>query len=169
MIATTCLRQLFALGLAACAGLGLQAQAAGRADVRFIEPERYADIGWSRSDREANLEELKRHFERLAAGLPDGQTLVVEVTDVDLAGETEPARSWGVRVLRGRTDIPKMTLRYTLRASAGPLKSGDAQLSDMDYFFGLPRGDGLAYEKRMLDRWFQHTFGPAAPAQATTP
>jgi Protein of unknown function (DUF3016) len=171
MNTTTCLCRWLSIGLAACAGLGLglQAQAAGRADVRFIEPERYADIGWSRSDRDATLDGLKRHFERLAASLPDGQTLVVEVTDVDLAGETEPAHSWGVRVLRGRTDIPKMTLRYTLNAATGPLKRGDAQLSDMDYFFGLPRGDGLAYEKRMLDRWFQQTFGPASPAQATTP
>lgn len=169
MTPTTRLCRTLAAGLAAWAALGPQAQAAGRAEVRFIEPERYADIGWNSSDRQANLEGLKRHFERLAASLPDGQTLTVDVTDVDLAGETEPAHPWGVRVLRGRTDIPMMTLRYTLSAPGGALKSGDARLSDLDYFFGLPRGDGLAYEKRMLDRWFQQTFGPAATPAPSNP
>ncbi len=155
---TSSLGRAVAFMLAAGAVLAAQAQAAGRADVRFIEPERFADIGWSHSERQSTLGELKRHFERLAAGLPEGQTLAVEVTDVDLAGEPEPARGWGVRVLRGRTDIPRLSLRFTLRSASGPLKSGNADLSDLDYFFGLPRGDGLAYEKRMLDRWFVQTF-----------
>ena len=99
-----------ALWLALCACLvallgaaTLPARAAGAVEVRFVDLQRYADIGWRTLDRERNLELLRAHFQGLAARLPDGQRLAIEVLDVDLAGEEVPGdRLDPVRVLRGQ-------------------------------------------------------------------
>lgn len=138
----------------------LHAQAAGRVEVTWSEPEKYADIGHSPADRESALQALGAHLQKLARRLPDGQTLQLTVTDVDLAGEPvlRPARE--VRILRGRADWPTMSLRYTLSGPAGTLRSGEARLSDMNYgFTSLRRPDeALGYEKRMIDTWFEGEF-----------
>lgn len=143
-----------ALGLALVAA-ALPAAAAGTVSVRWATPERYTDIGWSHLDREQALDELGRHWQSLAHLLPDGQTLAVEVTDVNLAGETLPNPAHPVRVLRGRADWPTMTLRYTLSAGGQVLRQGDARLADLHYFMGRVRPEALAYEKRMIERWLR--------------
>jgi hypothetical protein len=97
--------------------------------------------------------------------LPDGQTLRLEVLDFDLAGTLEPFGFGDLRVLRGRADWPRMTLRYTLQSDGRTLKAGHAQLSDMNYRFDLRgyelRQGELGYEKRMVLQWFDQNF--AAP------
>jgi hypothetical protein len=143
------------------------AQAAGQVSVRFVEAEKFTDIGWSTSDREANLKTIERHLQALGQRhLADGQTLQLEITDVDLAGAVWPMRRSGneVRVLRGAADWPTVTLRYVLAAGGQPLKSGEARVADMNYTFHLPSygsGEPLRHEKQMLDAWFKASF--AAP------
>jgi Protein of unknown function (DUF3016) len=66
------------------------AQAVGRVEVRYVQPERFSDAGFGAVERERTLKVLSQHFDRLAQRLPDGQLLQVEVTDVDLAGEVDP-------------------------------------------------------------------------------
>lgn len=133
------------------------AHAAGTVEVRWIEPTRYADAGRHTVDRERTLQALAEHLRSRAAWVPDGQTLTLEVTELDLAGELEP---WGwdeLRVLRGRADWPRATLRYTLSAGGQTVKTGDARLSDMAY--GFRRQDGsLGAEKRMFDEWLRTQF-----------
>lgn len=151
---------LAALLLAAALHPGGPAHAAGTVEVRWIEPARYADAGRNAIDRERTLQSLAEHLKSRAAWLPDGQTLTLEFTDVDLAGEIEP---WGwqdLRVLRGRADWPRLTLRYTLGAGGRTVKTGEAALSDMGY--ALRRhDDALGPEKRLLDQWLRSEF--AAP------
>lgn len=142
------------------AAVATPALAAGTVTVRWTEPERYADIGWSTIDRERALDELGRHWQSLGRLLPDGQTLAVEVTDVNLAGETLPDPAHPVRVLRGRADWPTMTLRYTLSAGGQVLRQGDTRLSDPNYFMGRVRPEPLAYEKRMIERWLRDELQP---------
>ncbi len=160
-----------AFTLAAVGSLGLgalpaPAQAAGTVAVRFIEPERFTDIGFASFDRERSLLSLTEVFERLGKKLPDGQTLSLEVLDVDLAGEVWPRIGHEYRVLRGGADWPRMTLRYTLQAQGRTLQTGEARLADMSYLFmlrGLTAQDSnLPYERRMVERWFSDTF-PSAP------
>lgn len=134
-----------------------QARAAGTVQVDWLQPDRYADAGRSVVDRERTMQELSRHLVALGARLPDGQTLRLDVLDLDLAGEIEWNARGELRILRGRADWPHMTLRYTLTSGGQTLKSGEASLADMHYFFS-PRDAALAYEKRMLDRWFRDTF-----------
>ena len=101
----------------------------------------------------------------MGAELPDGQTLRLEVLDLDLAGEMRTMFSRGgqeIRVLRGRADWPHMKVRYTLQDSTGTIKTGEAQLADMSYLDHTPPltldyGD-LGYEKRMVKEWFKQTF-----------
>ncbi len=153
--------------LATAAALALlaaaPAHAAGAVEVRFVEPASYSDIGFASADRENHLQVLEGHFRRLAGQLPDGQTLHVDVLDVDLAGEARPYRGTELRVLRGGADWPRMTLRYELRDASGVLKSGEQRISDPAYRFemrGSPRyGGALGYEQRLIEHWFAATFG----------
>ena len=145
----------------------LPALAAGKVEISFVEPDKFADAGRSTLDRERTLKTLGDYMQGLGTELPDGQTLRVEVTDLDLAGNVEPfgwRSSSEVRVMRGRADWPHMNLRYKLLAEGREVKTGEAQLADISYMYSL-RGrdnkqDALAYEKRMVRRWFDETFIP---------
>lgn len=137
----------------------------GEVEVKFIDPDKFADAGRSNRDRERTLQTLGDYLQTLGRELPEGQTLRVEVRDIDLAGNIEPFgwyRSDEVRVLRGRADWPHVYLSYTLQANGRTLKAGEAQLADLSYMYSL-RGrdrsvDDLGYEKRMVRRWFDETF-----------
>jgi len=140
--------------------------AAGSAQVSFVEPEKFTDVGFSTVDRERTLQLLTQHFDTLGKRLPEGQTLRVEVLDVDLAGEVWPRGPQEVRVLRGRADWPQLTLRYAVLDGKLTLKAGEARLIDMAYFFDqqrLPPHSDLPFEKRMLDRWFRQEIAPTPP------
>ena len=151
--------------VAAAALLVGPAHAAATVEVRYIAPDNFADIGRNRWDRERAMNALTAHLQKLGQTLPDGQTLRLDVTDIDLAGDIRP---WGwqeLRVLRGQADWPQISLRYTLQAGERTLKSGDVRLSDLSYMQTLTGrdrpGEELAVEKRMVRRWFADTF--AAP------
>jgi Protein of unknown function (DUF3016) len=151
----TTARKWFVAG--ALAAQAVAAQAAGTIELKWVEPEKFADIGFSAVDREMALQALGEHINRLSRQLPDGQTLKIEVTDLNLAGEMHPDRARDLRVLRGRADWPTMELRYTLQADGRTLKSGQARLADMNYQF-TARNDPYGYEKRMIDTWFRTEF-----------
>lgn len=140
----------------------LPAAAAGSVEVSWLQPDRYSDAGRSAVDREHTMKSLGEYLTQLGQQLPDGQTLKLEVLDVDLAGAVEARRAQEVRILRGGADWPRMTVRYTLQRGAQTLKAGVARLADMDYFFsqhGLAtHGSELAYEKRMIGQWFSENF-----------
>jgi Protein of unknown function (DUF3016) len=151
----TTARKWFVAG--ALAAQAVAAQAAGTIELKWVEPEKFADIGFAAVDREMALQALGEHINRLARQLPEGQTLTIEVTDLNLAGEMHPNRARDVRVLRGRADWPTMELRYTLQAEGRTLKSGQVRLADMNYQF-TTRNDPYGYEKRMIDTWFRNEF-----------
>eukprot|EP01137_Pigoraptor_chileana_P019038 Opistho-2@79491 len=76
-----------ALALALSAGI-----AAAAVEVRFVEPEKYSDAGdfAGYRDREQTLKDIQAHFRELGDKLLPGKDLLIEVTDVDLAGSVEP-------------------------------------------------------------------------------
>lgn len=160
-------RNLAAAAIAcATSSLAFGAHAAGSVEVSFVKPETYADIGSGVLDRERHLAILARHLRALGDKLPDGQTLKIDVLDIDLAGEETLNRHLNdVRVLRGRADWPRMAVRYTLSAGGQTLKSGDEKLADMGYLMHHHHGAGraaLAHELRMVDDWFGARFVSAA-------
>ncbi len=147
-----------AIALAGLLAAPLPALAAGQVQVKWTEPEKFADAGTGVFERERNLELLTKHLEQLGRQLPDGLSLSVEVTDLELAGQVEPFSRFhqDVRILRGRADWPRISMRYTLSEGARTVASGEAELSDPHYFFRslrISQRGALAYERRMLDDW----------------
>lgn len=147
-----------------------EASARGTAEVVFVQPERYLDAGDGPAEVRANLAVLQRTLQELGQKwLQPGQSLRIEVEQVDLAGRVEPALRFPqpLRVLRGGADWPRIDFRYTLSTAAtGAQESGTAALSDKAYLLHpiANTGDPLPYERRMLAQWFRHRFGerPAA-------
>lgn len=155
----------YLLALFTLLGAALPATAAGRVEVSFVEPDSYTDIGLAGYERERTLKTLEAYLRSLGRALPDGQTLQIEVTDVDLAGNLEP---FGLhpyrdtRILRGRADWPRLNLNYTLKVDGQAPNTGSVRLTDISYLYAL-RGSSRAaeemtYEKTMIKRWFEATF-----------
>jgi len=157
-------RSLLAAALLACGA------ASAQVSVSYVKPEDFADVPRSAVDRERILKDFNAYFETLSAKLPAGQALKIEVLDIDLAGRMWPRRNGGedIRVLSDGADWPRMHLRYTLEQNGQTLRSGDAQLSNMNYMQRLNRyweTDTLRYEKQMLDEWFDKTIVPKVSAR----
>ncbi len=131
------------------------------ATVNFIQPDNYADMPSSQSDKDDVYKELQHHFQKLAAKLPAGQDLKIDIRDINLAGSIEPTRISSIgdyRILRGGADWPMIEFKFTIEAAGKVVKSGDARVSDFNYLRGFNRysaNEPLRYEKKMLDDWFK--------------
>lgn len=146
----------------ALTGVATVAQAA--VTVTFTKADEFIDMPFSQHERESVMTELQRHFEKLGGSLPAGQTLKIEVTEIDLAGRIEPNQRGGhdIRLLKGGADWPMIQLRYSLEANGKVLTSGEARVNDMNYlrsFNRYSRGESLRYEKAMLDNWYKSAIG----------
>lgn len=147
---------------AALAGMLLLAAsgAVAGATVTYAQPEQFSDVPFAPWERERVLKELSKHFAKMAQQLPAGQDLNVEVTDIDLAGRTWPSFDSGrdIRILNGRADWPRLSLKYTITQDGKVVRGGEEQLSAMNYLSRIDRhrsGEELHYEKQMLDDWFK--------------
>ncbi|MBC7453348.1 MAG: DUF3016 domain-containing protein [Massilia sp.] len=145
--------------LAAVLALGAGGASAA-ATVSYAQPERFSDVPFAPWERERVLAGLTEHFNKLAARLPPGQDLSVEVLDLDLAGEIWPTRlsAQDLRIMNGRADWPRLSMRYSITQGGQVVSSGEENLSDMGYMNRINRyfgGDALRYEKQMLDDWFK--------------
>jgi Protein of unknown function (DUF3016) len=152
---------------AVAALLAVSAHAAGTVQCTFVNPEKFADVRDRTYSTEQNLKSLEQIVVNVAAPyVADGQTLKVEILDVDLAGEVRPGgRAYDVRVLRGRADWPRITLRWTLEGAGQAPKRGEAVVQDMSYLTRIPpttADTSLIYERRMLAEWFKEQFGKTA-------
>jgi hypothetical protein len=141
------------------------ALAAGTVKVNFVEPQNFTDVRgtFQRVDDNA-LKTLAAHFESSAGRyVPDGQTLNVDVIDVDLAGEFRPRLGAfpEVRVLGKGADSPHLTFRYSLSSPSGAAPLAEVRLSDLSYLYrgySASSGESLRYEKRMIDEWVGRTL-----------
>lgn len=160
------LRNFLGVGLLVAAGCA----SAATVSLTFVQPEKFTDAGHSRGratehDLAELQQDMQQHLQRLAdRKLAAGDTLAVEVLDIDLAGDFESlrfARFSDVRVVRDIAS-PRMTLRYTAKLGDRVVTGPEEHLSDMNFLWGLNRyssGDRLRYEKPMLDAWFDKRFG----------
>jgi len=155
--------------LALVAGVGVAGVAqAAELDMHFQPLDKYRDLGRSVSEREDIQKALQAHFQRLATDrLPAGQTLRIDLLEINRAGEMDFRRRLPdeIRVMREVT-WPQMEFSYVLLEGGKELKSGKASLSDMNYLHGssvrYTDGDPLRYEKPMIDKWFDAEFGKGA-------
>lgn len=170
------MRSIIRIGLLATLALAgahaSQALAAATVEVAYVAPETFADFGFAAAESKANRDALTRHFQQIGARrLADGQTLSIEVLDVDLAGSARPWRTMAgseVRIVRPDLDWTRIHLRYTLQGAGQPARSGDewiggiAQTMDPMWRNG---SDALGRERRMIDDWFVKRFGPKGDAR----
>jgi hypothetical protein len=151
---------------AALAAAAAGAQAAGIVEVTFPHHDPYTDAGRTAMEISRTEQALAGDFKQMAGRLADGQTLRVEVLDIDLAGEVALRRGGEVRIARGRADWPRITLRYRLEGGGQLLQGGEETVADMSYLNSLPRKDNgadLPHEKHMLDEWFRERFAHPQP------
>ncbi|MCC7049452.1 MAG: DUF3016 domain-containing protein [Alphaproteobacteria bacterium] len=150
---------LSAIGLGPAPG---SARAAPSVAVVFVDPQSYVDarqFGASRSGADkAVLSGLRTHLERLGGrALAPGQSLVIEVLQIDLAGYRRTARNADAARIATDADWPSMRLHYVLSEGGVAVLTATETVADANYLrHGGPyANDSLRYEKRMLDDWFQ--------------
>ena len=161
------MRASIALRLAITAAfLAIPAAHAATAEVQFVHPEKFSDSGkrYQWVDSDTALAGLKEHLVKQAATmLPADQKLVINVTDVDLAGWYDP-RQLASRERRIVTEShpPRIDLDFRLLAADGTvLKEGQRNLRDYSFMTSPNLGyqnDYLRYEKTMLDDWLKQEF-----------
>lgn len=143
---------------------------AGEVDVSFKDPQKFRDIRTSESTQKRfetkTLERLTEHFQGLASELPERQKLIIEITQLDLAGRVDP--SYGPPGSRyrivDRSDVPQIDFNYQLLDEGGDVLAADAvSLRDLALGQTVRRGnqrnDALFYEKAMISDWFWSESG----------
>jgi hypothetical protein len=138
---------------------------AAEVEVKWSNPEKYTDIDAGeehrKNFRERTFKSFEKHFAKLAASLPENQKLILDITNVDLAGDVRHGGMNRIRVVKD-IFIPRMKFTYQLlNADNSVVKSEDVALKDMSFLMhnGLKyRSQSLGYEKEMLDDWFKKTF-----------
>jgi hypothetical protein len=139
-------------------------------EVTYTNPEGYADVkvgpGPVKKQREMVLRELKKHLEKLGEALPAGDTLKIEVLDINLAGRDQPFNTGNQdQRLLDEVNWPSVQVRYVLERNGQVVAQGDDLVSDQDYLDHSAlggRSDPLRYEKKMLSDWFRDRFGQTA-------
>ncbi len=125
--------------------------------------------GMRKAYAESTFKTLEEYMHKLAANLPQGHTLAMTITNLDLAGRVLPGSFTGlglhsadmIRVIK-TIDIPRIEFTYEYKDANGiVLKSDTVNLKDMSFMTGhnpLFSSDSLKYEKNMLRKWFKDTF-----------
>ncbi len=151
----------------------------GRVHITWESPKKYRDIrpsNQSRSSfREHVFSELDEKLETLATDLPEGFTLALVVTNVDLAGNvsfgganSSLGRSFGstvgdIRVIE-RVFLPRMAFSYQILDGEGnEVLAADKKIKDTGFLQSSLRRERdrpFVYEKRMLERWYKSEITP---------
>ena len=136
------------------------------ADVTFKNVDRYIDATFQHPRSDKNLREVQDGIRKLFSVLadkylPPGQSLEVEVTDIDLAGRIEPSFGDGdIRIMQG-VSWPRLRFTYAVMEKGAVVGRGQADIHDSDYLNGFntsASGDHLRYERELLSDWFRKTF-----------
>jgi hypothetical protein len=151
------------LGLAAAGALNGATAPAPRTEVVFDHPENFADIkdDYHPTDRgeEAILRRIRTFLiDRTKALVPDGDTLTITFTDINLAGKFEPWRGVGWENVRIYTSNypPSFTFTYSVTDASGKvIREGSEAIREAGYLMDSTndRIDSLRYEKDILYGW----------------
>lgn len=154
------------LALAAITTLFIcSAAQAGIAEVQWENPKDFRDIRPGNESRkhfqQRTFKSFEKHFDKLAKQLPEGYQLKLKVTDVDLAGNIEYGHAQPIRVVK-QIAIPRIDFEYQLTNGKGEtLQEDTIKLKDMNFLNHINRyksRDSYAYEKLMLDKWFNEAM-----------
>lgn len=151
------------------AGLIFSAQsyAGASVDVEFNAEQEFSDVE-AVQEKQSNYtrriqRSFQKHLEDLARRLPEGQTLSVRFSDLDLAGKVFPSGTQAERRIIPN-HYPAMQFEYSLTGEQGQVvKSGQATLEDKRYYTKINKvrraeSQSFLHEKRMLTEWFEATL-----------
>lgn len=151
---------------------GEVAGSAARISVTFVAPEKFTDVREStlalERDRDRLLGAIKVRIKSLARRfLAAGQTLEIQVTDVDLAGEFEPWLGVDFDHIRILKEVypPRMKLEFRLLDAEGRVVSeGKRHLQDFGYLTSssIPTTDPLRHDLDLVRDWMRQEFRPAS-------
>jgi Protein of unknown function (DUF3016) len=151
---------------------GEAATPAAQVVVTFVAPEKFTDVKddmrGSEQDRDRLLGALKVRIESLARRyLAAGQTLEIQVTDVDMAGEFEPWLGSDFEHIRILKEVypPRMKLEFRLLDAEGRVVSaGKRHLQDFGYLTSssIPTTDPLRHDTDLVRDWLRQEFKPAS-------
>jgi len=144
---------------------GIASVQAADVNVTWKNPEKYRDIYPSTQGkkhfRESTFKALENHLLKLAKTLPESQTLTIEVTDVDLAGDVHSSGLRQIRVIK-ELYFPRIKFSFELiNAEKSIIQSGNVNLKDMNFMMRSRlryKNKTLGYEKQLLDSWFKDVF-----------
>lgn len=162
---SACCVLVLAAAAAAAAAAGSPVST-GKVEVSYRNPAGFTEMGRSFGARSDWLDELSSYVaQRAARSVPEGERLIVTITDVQRAGMIEPWRhaATDLRVVR-ETTPPRIDLSFQLVAANGAvLTEGSRQLRDFAFMMrgSRHRGDSLEYEKNLIDDWMRQDIDPA--------
>ncbi|REL28382.1 DUF3016 domain-containing protein [Thalassotalea euphylliae] len=138
---------------------------AGTVSVEWTNPDDYRDIRPTNESRkrfkERTFKDLEQFVTKLAAELPQGYELKLNVTNLDLAGNVEFGRTQQIRIVR-QIHFPSIEFDYQLiDGNSQAVASEQVSLKDMNFLHHIKSNllsKSLGYEKRMLKEWFNKTF-----------
>ncbi len=139
---------------------------AADSEVTWTNPDKYRDVKAGQNENRKRFQErtfanLEKHFAKLAAKLPKGQKLTIDVTDVDLAGDVNAGGIDRIRIVKDLY-FPRIEFSFQLTDANGTSILADSiNLKDMGFMTSSHlkyRNDSLGHEKKMLDDWFSKTF-----------
>lgn len=136
---------------------------AGEIKVKWFEPENYTDMkGAEESDKSFQKRAFKqfdKYFTKLAKKLPEGVTLDLKVTNVNLAGDVRYNFNMH-REIRLVKDVywPSFEFEYQLTQNNELIDKGEVEIKDMAFMLRgnrMSRNEPLRFEKRMFNDWFE--------------
>src|SRR5688572_15898752 len=143
-------------------------QTLARAEVNFFEPQKFTDVRDSYMgdyERTTYLDSIRDHLlEQAKYYVPEGHTLSVTFTDIDMAGDFEPWRGHRFDDIRIVKDIypPRVALAFRLTdADGNVVKEGRRELRDLSFMMKITmsfRDDPVRHEKALLDDWLRSEF-----------
>jgi hypothetical protein len=154
------------LGMVACSLYATDSKAAStRVVVDFDHPENFTDVKDAAfptdKGRDNILSNIRAYIvERADRLLPEGYSLRMTFTDIDLAGDFEPGRGprWDdVRIVKSIYP-PAFKFAYSVMDPSGKIvKQGTENIRDLtfDNRITFDRSDSLHYEKDVLDDWMR--------------
>jgi len=159
--------QKYTVSLLASAIVATTGLSAVNVVVDWHQPGNYTDLGTHFHD-ETNLAAFKKELEpyitRIANDhLPDGSTLELKITNVDLAGEFEPWRlNSDARIVRS-VYPPRMSLEYSVHDVRGELiDSGKAEIVNPTFDFNIGQRflsqDNFFYERDLIASWIRNNL-----------
>ncbi|MCC5805338.1 MAG: DUF3016 domain-containing protein [Opitutales bacterium] len=137
--------------------------AAASLEVSFVDPKSFRDFsvnGMSEERTQPVFErELARNLAPRLESLLGDRTLVIEFTDIDMAGDIQPWRNRHNQDIRYVEHIypPRLEFNYTVKVAEGEvILEGSENLRDMSFMYRVrsPRmSDTFFYETELLRDW----------------